>query len=198
MSSGTSSCSKVSVAGRSPWGFLLPGLGQRGRGVGRDSLVGFAVAPLEHELLHLVFANFLQPDLVVDLLLTELHVLVLLHLLQHRVDCALDASAELFAPAGSLCVGATSLERAFCDQASNDADDPERTDARLLVECAQPVLHERVDARPRDHGVTQQLHLQEPICTGPSGIHYRPYTATAGCLYPLAKRMYRQGHYSST
>ena len=139
--------------GRGPRGLLLPGLGQRDRGVGRNSLLGFVTAPLEHGFLHLIFAGFLQPDLVVDLPLTKRHVLVLLHLLQHRVDCALDAglkaSAELLAPAGGLCVGAVSLEGALCDQASDDASYSEWADTWLLVEGTQMVLRERQDARPR-------------------------------------------------
>ena len=137
----------------------MPGLGQRGRGVGRDGLVGFVIALLKHKLLYLVLSDFFWTDLVVNIPLTKLHILVLLHLLQHRLDCALDAgleaSAELLAPAGRLCVSASSLELALGNQTSDDATNSKRADTRLLVKGTQPVLHERTDAGPQNHGVAQ-------------------------------------------
>jgi hypothetical protein len=40
------------------------------------------------------------------------------------------------------------VKRAFCNQASDDASNSERTNTRLIIEGAQPVLHERTDAHP--------------------------------------------------
>ena len=99
--------------GRGLHGFLLPWLGQWGRGGSHGSLSGLTAVSLKQGTLHLAFVCLLQPDDVALCPLTKLNVLTLLKLLQYRVVCAFgagfQASTELLAPAGVFCVNAASL-----------------------------------------------------------------------------------------